>query len=67
MTDRDPYVYVTGLDGVDKYRYLCEAGHMTITSNRYYDVCTAEVGGKPCGADTDVRLIPYVPQAEEGE
>lgn len=47
------------------YRYICEAGHRSVTTNQYYDKCTARsqgvgmVDGPECGADIEYRVIPY--------
>jgi hypothetical protein len=49
-----------------RYRYICEAGHTTVTDEPIYDACTAllpwsasAVTGVPCGAPTEARIIPY--------
>ena len=55
----------TTLAAGERYRYICEAGHTTVTTQPYYDVCTAvlpydgTVPGLPCGAPTEYRVIPY--------
>ena len=52
------------------YRYICEEGHTTVTTESRYDVCTAVLpwpssptsttgSGVPCGAPTEYRVIPY--------
>ena len=47
------------------YRYICEEGHTTVTTDARYDVCSAVLPwwadhkGTPCGAPTEYRVIPY--------
>ncbi len=48
------------IDG--KYRYRCEKRHTSVSSDPFYDTCTAVLpwpGGDPCGALIEYRLVDY--------